>query len=104
MDQRTRSGGRGCHAARSPHAVRLQLQALAYNLANVMRRLARPEAVAHRSLASLREAKLVKIGAKIVTHARYVTFQMAEVAVLRELVQDMLRLIDEQAPNRPLEN
>ena len=57
------------------NAVRLQLHALAYNLANFMRTLALPEAVAHWSLTSLRE-KLVKIGAKIVTHARYVTFRM----------------------------
>jgi hypothetical protein len=63
-------------------AVRLQLHALAYNLANFMRTLALPEAVAHWSLTSLRE-KLVKIGAKIVTHARYVTFRMAEFAVQR---------------------
>jgi hypothetical protein len=36
--------------------------------------------VAQCSLTSLRE-KLVKIGAKVVHHARYVVFQMAEVAV-----------------------
>ena len=36
----------------------------------------------HWSLTTLRE-KLLKIGAKVVTHARYVTFQMAEVAVSR---------------------
>ncbi len=41
---------------------------------------------------SLRE-KLVKIDAKIVTHARYVTFQMAEVAVPRDLFREILRLI-----------
>jgi hypothetical protein len=52
------------------------------------------------SLTSLRE-KLVKIGAKIVTHARYVTFQMAEVAVARKLFQEILRLIDGLRP-RPL--
>jgi len=79
------------------NAVRLQLHALAYNLANFMRTLALPEAIAHWSLTSLRE-KLVKIGAKIVTHARYVTFQMAEVAVPRELFQDILRLIDGLRP------
>jgi hypothetical protein len=50
------------------NAVRLQLHALAYNLANFMRTLALPETVKHWSLTSLRE-KLVKIGAKIVTHA-----------------------------------
>ena len=80
------------------NAVRLQLHALAYNLANFMRTLALPEAVAHWSLTSLRE-KLVKIGAKIVTtHGRYVTFQMAEVAVPRDLFNDILRLIAELRP------
>jgi hypothetical protein len=68
------------------------LHALAYNLANFMRTLALPEAVKHWSLSSLKE-KLVKIGAKIVTHARYVIFQMAEVAVPKELFQEILRLI-----------
>ena len=51
------------------NAARLQLHALAYNLANFMRTLALPEAVAQWSLTSLRE-KLVKIGAKVVRHAR----------------------------------
>jgi len=82
------------------NAVRLQLHALAYNLANFMRTLALPEAVNHWSLTSLRE-KLVKIGAKIVTHARYVTFQMAEVAVPKELFQEILLLIDGLRP-RPV--
>ena len=52
------------------NAVRLQLHALAYNLANFMRTLALPEAVAQWSLTSLRE-KLIKIGAKVVRNARY---------------------------------
>ena len=74
------------------NAVRLQLHALAYNLANFMRTLALPERVKHWSLTSLRE-KLVKVGAKIVAHARYVTFQMAEVAVPSDLFQEILQLI-----------
>jgi len=73
--------------------VRLQLHALAYNLANFMRTLALPSEIEHWSLTTLRE-KLVKIGAKVVAHGRYVTFQMAEVAVPRGLFQDILRLID----------
>ena len=77
--------------------MRLQLHALAYNLANFMRTLALPEAVKHWSLTSLKE-KLIKIGAKVVTHARYVIFQMAEVAVPRELFQEILRLIDGLRP------
>jgi hypothetical protein len=50
------------------------------------------EAVERWSLTSLRE-KLIKIGAKIVTHGRYVTFQMAEVAVSRQMLADVLSLI-----------
>jgi hypothetical protein len=41
---------------------------------------------------SLRE-KLVKIGAKVVRHGRYANFQMAEVAVSRQMFADMLMLI-----------
>ncbi len=36
------------------------------------------------SLTTLRE-KLVKIGAKVVRHGRYITFQLAEVAMPRNL-------------------
>ena len=74
--------------------VRLQLHALAYNLANFMRTLALPKEVEHWSLTTLRE-KLVKIGAKVVGHGRYVTFQLAEVAVPRSLFQKILGLIDD---------
>jgi hypothetical protein len=74
--------------------VRLQLHALAYNLANFMWTLALPKEVKHWSLTTLRE-KLVKIGAKVVSHGRYVTFQLAEVAVPRELFQKILGLIDD---------
>jgi hypothetical protein len=80
--------------------VRLQLHALAYNLANFMRTLALPEAIKQWSLTSLRE-KLVKIGAKIVSHGRYIIFQMAEVAVPKELFQEILRLIAELRPRPP---
>ena len=74
--------------------VRLQLHALAYNLANFMRTLALPKEVEHWSLTTLRE-KLVKIGAKVVRHGRYVTFQLAEVAVPKELFRKILCLIDD---------
>jgi hypothetical protein len=73
--------------------VRLLLHALAYNLANFMRTLALPEAVAQWSLTSLRE-KLIKIGARVVRHARYAVFQMAEVAVPRELFRKILQRIE----------
>jgi len=59
-----------------------------------MRILALPPEVQHWSLISLRE-KLVKIGAKVVRHDRYVTFQLVEVAVPRSLFQKILSLIDD---------
>ena len=83
---------RFCH-----NAVRLQLYALAYNLGNFMRTLSLPEAVEHWSLTTLRE-KLIKIGAKIVRHGRYVTFQLAKVAIPRSLFADILRRIDRLRP------
>ena len=44
--------------------------------------MALPREVKHWSLTTLRE-KLIKIGAKVVSHAKAVTFQLAEVAVPR---------------------
>jgi Transposase DDE domain group 1 len=88
-----------CHAFRH-NAVRLQLHALAYNLANFMRTLVLPDEVEHWSLTTLRE-KLVKIGARIVRHGRYVVFQLAEVAVPRPLFAEILRRIDRLRPRPP---
>jgi hypothetical protein len=83
------------------NAVRLQLHVLAYNLGNFMRTLAMPEPIREWSLTSLRE-KLIKIGAKVVSHGRYVTFQMAEVAVSRQMFQEILSLIARlRAPPAP---
>jgi len=81
-----------CHAFRD-NAVRLQLFALAYNLGNFLRRLALPRKIKHWTLTTLRE-KLIKIGAKVIRHARSITFQLAEVAVPRELFETILQKID----------
>jgi hypothetical protein len=62
------------------NAVRLQFHALGYNTANFLRTLALPDEIERWSLTTLR-AKVVKIGAKVVAHAHYSVFQMAEVAV-----------------------
>jgi len=83
------------------NAVRLQLHALAYNLGNFMRTLAMPKVAEPWSLTSLRE-NLIKIGAKVVSHGRYITFQMAEVAVSRQMFADILSLIARlRAPPAP---
>ena len=81
--------------------TRLQLFALAYNLGNFLRRLALPKPVRHWSLTTLRE-KLIKIGAKVTRHAKYVTFQLAEVAVTRSLFAAILDRIARLAIPPPL--
>jgi hypothetical protein len=81
-----------CRAFRD-NAVRLQLFALAYNLANLLRSLVLPTEVAQWTLTTLRE-KLVKIGARIVRHGRYLVFQLAEVAVPRALFAAILGRIE----------
>jgi hypothetical protein len=83
------------------NAVRLQLHALAYNLGNFRRTLAMPKSAEPWSLTSLRD-KLIKIGAKVVSHGRYVTFQLAEVSVSRQMLAEILSLIGRlRAPPAP---
>jgi hypothetical protein len=80
-----------CHRF-AANAVRLQLHALAYNLANFLRTLALPPEAAQWSLTTLRD-RLVKIGARIVRHGRSIIFQMAEVMVPRGVFQSILTAI-----------
>jgi len=80
-----------CHDF-ADNQVRLQLFVLAYNLGNFLRQAVLPRSVRHWTLTTLRE-KLIKIGAKVVRHSKKVVFQMAEVAVPRELFRSILQAI-----------
>ncbi len=73
--------------------VRLGLFVLAYNLGNFLRRLVLPGKVKHWSLRILL-VKLIKIGAKILRHSRYVIFQMAEVALRKEIFAEIISRIN----------
>jgi len=77
--------------------VRLQLFVLAYNLGNFLRRLGLPRAIKDWSLRSL-QMKLIKTGGRIVRHARQVVFQLAEVAVSRELFAAILERLSRLSP------
>ena len=79
------------------NALRLRLYALAYNLGGFLRTLATPEPIKDWSMTTLKK-KLIKIGAKVVSHGRYVAFQTAEVAFPRNLFADILRMIPEFRP------
>jgi len=74
--------------------VRLWLFVLAYNLGNFLRRLALPRKIKRWSLRSLL-TRFIKIGAKVVRHSRYVTFQIAEVAISKKIFTEILYRIDQ---------
>jgi hypothetical protein len=76
------------------------LFALAYNLANFFRQRVLPKPIRGWTLTTLRE-KLIKIGAKVVAHATYVTFPLAEVAVPRQLFAQILERIARLCPPVP---
>jgi hypothetical protein len=72
--------------------VRLQLHALACTLATFLRCIELPETMADWSLTSL-QLMLIEIGARVVRHARAITFQLAEVAVTGPMVRAILAAI-----------
>ena len=78
--------------------VRLWLFILAYNLGNFLRRLALPAPVRDWSLRSV-QVKLIKMGGRLVRHARRLVFQLAEVAVPRALFQGVLDRIGRLCPS-----
>ncbi len=83
------SRGNGAWQGNGAKEVRLQLHALAYNLGVFLQGAELPEEIADWSLTSL-QTRLIKIGARVVRHARAITFQLAEVAVSGDLFNCIL--------------
>jgi hypothetical protein len=81
-----------CHRFRS-NEVRLWLSVIAYNLANLWRRLVLPKRVDHWSLTSLQQ-RLVKTGGRLTKHARYYWLLLAEGHLTRRLFTAMVRRIE----------
>jgi len=77
-----------CHRFRS-NEVRLWLSLIAYNLGNLWRRLVLPKRIDHWSLTSLQQ-RLVKIGGRLIKHARYYWLLLAESHLTRRLFGAML--------------
>jgi hypothetical protein len=73
---------------------------LAYNLANFLPRLTLPKSIRHGSL-TLQE-KLVKIGTTVTRHSNYVTFQLAQGSVTRNLFTAILNRIARLAMPPPV--
>ena len=81
--------------------MRLQLHALAYNLGVFLQGVDLPEEIADWSLTSI-QSRLIKIGARVVRHARKITFQLAEVAVRGTLLGQIIAAIRNlKPPPRP---
>jgi hypothetical protein len=59
--------------------------------------LALPKKIKDWSLRTL-QVKLIKIGAKVIRHSRYVIFQMAEVMVSKSLFHEILERIHRLKP------
>ena len=74
------------------NGVRLQLHALAYNLGVFLQSADLPEEMADWSLTSLQN-RMIKIGGRVVRHARAITFQLAEMAVSGALFRCILAAI-----------
>jgi len=66
--------------------VRLGLFVMAYNIGNFLRRLVLPDYIKHWSLRTLL-VKLIKIGARVLRHSRYVVFQMTERYVVFQMTE-----------------
>jgi hypothetical protein len=81
-----------CHRFRA-NEVRLLLGVLAYNLGNLLRRLALPFAIQSWSLTSLQQ-RLFKTGGRLIRHARYFTLQLAESHLTRPLFRQIVARIE----------
>jgi hypothetical protein len=78
-------------------AVHLLRHVPACNLGPFLHALVTLEPIKDWSMTTLNESP-IKIGAKVVNHARYVAFQTAEVAIPRDLFAEILRMIAELRP------
>jgi hypothetical protein len=77
--------------------VRLQLHALAYNLGMFLHSAELPDGVATWSTSL--QTRLIKIGAGIVRHARTINFQLANIAITRDLFNRILAAIHRLRPS-----
>jgi hypothetical protein len=84
-----------CHRFRA-NEVRLLLSVIAYNLGNLLRRLALPPAIQDWSLTSLQQ-RLLKTGGRLIRHARYFTLQLAESYLTGSLFRPILQRIERLA-------
>jgi hypothetical protein len=77
--------------------ARLKLFIMAYNLGNFLRTLVLPEGIKHWSLRSI-QLKLIKIGGRLIKHARYYCLLLAETVINEKLFSGLLNNIRRLCP------
>ena len=87
----TPSIGLGSRAKSVANQVRLWLFILVQS-GQLLQKAGLPEAIKNWSLTSI-QTRLIKIGGRLVRHARRLVFQLAEVMVTREMFDEMLERI-----------
>lgn len=78
--------------------ARLKLFIMAYNLGNFLRTLALPEGIKHWSLRSI-QLKLIKIGGRLIKHARYYCLLLAETSITEKIFSGLLNNIRRLCPS-----
>ncbi len=77
--------------------ARLKLFIMAYNLGNFLRTLALPEGIKRWSLRSI-QLKLIKIGGRLIKHARYYCLLLAETVINHKIFSGLLNNIRHLSP------
>ena len=72
--------------------VRLKLFIMAYNMGNFLRTLVLPEGIKHWSLRTI-QLKMIKIGARLIRHARYYCLLLAETSISEKTFLCLVRNI-----------
>jgi len=76
---------------------RLKLFILAYNLGNFVRTLVLPDGIKHWSLRTI-QLKMIKVGARLIRHARYYCLLLAESSISERLFSCLMRNIRSICP------
>ena len=77
--------------------VRLKLFIMAYNLGNIFRALVLPERIRDWSLRTI-QLKLIKIGGRLIRHARYYYLLLAETTINERIWESIMRKISSLCP------
>jgi hypothetical protein len=77
--------------------VRLKLFIMAYNMGNIFRTLVLPEEISTWSLRTI-QLKLIKIGGRLIKHARYYYMLLAEVTIKEWLWESIMNRISQLCP------